>query len=163
MRGEPVVNRDGHRMDAYLAEARSIGGLSGSPVFLDLYTAKTVKQPTGGFMAAADAYPSPSRFRLLGLVHGHFDWNDIEPSNDATTLDRSQSKLGINMGIAIIIPAEKIVETLIAFKDEEEKEAAKARGNRAIHVGPGGAAPRSNVSFQILSTGFELPSPKDKE
>jgi hypothetical protein len=34
LRGEPVLNRDGHLMDAYLVESHSIGGLSGSPVFL---------------------------------------------------------------------------------------------------------------------------------
>jgi len=40
LRDEPVLNRDGHLMDAYLVECRSIGGLSGSPVFYNIIQAK---------------------------------------------------------------------------------------------------------------------------
>src|SRR4029077_15217810 len=46
LREEPVLNPDGRPADLYLAESRSIGGLSGSPVFMDVLTAKRVLQPT---------------------------------------------------------------------------------------------------------------------
>src|SRR5258708_9213603 len=74
LREEPVLSPGAPPMDAYLVESRSIGGLSGSPVFIDIMTAKSTLQPKSGCMAAAHWEPSPSRFRLVGVVHGHFDW-----------------------------------------------------------------------------------------
>ena len=56
MTDEPVSTRRG-LMTAFLVEVRSIGGLSGSPVF-----AEGVAE-TG----------------VIGLVHGHFDQRDNDP------------------------------------------------------------------------------------
>src|SRR6201999_4261908 len=84
---EPVVNRDGIPMDLYLAESRSISGLSGSPVFIDIITAKHVLPPTSGFTAAGHLYSSSSRYKLFGVIHGHFG-ADIEP--DAIADDGKQ-------------------------------------------------------------------------
>jgi len=160
LRGEPIVNPDGYEMDAYLTESRSIGGLSGSPVFIDLYALKTAKQPTAGSFAAAHAHPSPSRFRLFGVVHGHFDWPDKEPDNKtADSLDSSQSKLGVNMGIAIVSPAERILEVIELFKDEEEKEASDFRKKRVYVVAD--SLPRPNVTYQVTTGGFEIPIPTE--
>jgi len=159
LREEPVLNRDGHLMDAYLVESRSIGGLSGSPVFFDLFTAKRTQPPTWGYMAAAHANDSPSRFPLFGIVHGHFDWEDKEPD---TAMDRSQKKLGVNMGIAIVIPAEKIIDLLDQFGEEEEKEADEFR-ERKRSLAIVDTRARSNVTIgiaQTVSTGFEVPPSK---
>lgn len=95
-------------MDAYLVESRSIGGLSGSPVFIDLMTAKYALQPGSGYMAAAHSGQSASRFRLIGVIHAHFNWEDTEPD-----FARDAKDVGVNMGIAIVIPAEKVIESLI--------------------------------------------------
>jgi hypothetical protein len=38
LRSEPIANKDGTLMDVYLADSHSIGGLSGSPVFIDIKT-----------------------------------------------------------------------------------------------------------------------------
>ena len=89
MPSEPVHTRLGD-IEAYLIEARSIGGLSGSPVFV----IASLFGPT----------------YLLGLMHGHWD---IAPDlkNDAVLMD--DDTLGkVNMGIAIVIPAKKILEVL---------------------------------------------------
>jgi len=89
MPSEPVHTRLGD-IEAYLIEARSIGGLSGSPVFVIV-------------SLFGPAY-------LLGLMHGHWD---IAPDlkNDAVLMD--DDTLGkVNMGIAIVIPAKKILEVL---------------------------------------------------
>ena len=80
-------------MDVYLVESRSIGGLCGSPVFIDIRTAKETQPPNYGLMAAAYA-SSPRRFKLFGLVHGHFGDDIIA---DATADDREE-KIHINMG-----------------------------------------------------------------
>jgi hypothetical protein len=80
-------------MEAYLIESRSIGGLSGSPVFVYEQT-----RIGGGVV------------HLLGLIHGH--WN----CSPETIIDESAEDSGIpaklNMGIAIVTPAYKIIEVV---------------------------------------------------
>ena len=75
-------------MEAYLIESRSIGGLSGSPVF------------------AVDH--KNRRVLLLGLIQGHYDVKD-EILIDSAVSD-SSIPAGINTGIAIITPATKLLE-----------------------------------------------------
>jgi hypothetical protein len=54
-------------MDAYLAEGRSIGGLSGSPVFVR----NTVNIPTQTAKGAIGHISGLGSLHLLGLMHGH--------------------------------------------------------------------------------------------
>lgn len=156
LRNEPVVNRDGLPMDAYLVESRSVGGVSGSPVFIDIITAKTILPPTSGYMAGAYNPQSKARLKLFGVVHGHFG-DDLEP--DAVA-DDGKEKLHVNMGIAMVIPAEKIIEVLDRFTKEEEIEISEAREKKrsltaqhTVRVRVGEA--NSNVTFQIATTGTE--------
>jgi hypothetical protein len=86
-------------MEAYLAEGRSIGGLSGSPAFVR-NTVKTPMQTAGGKLTAISGLGDS---HLLGLVHGH--WR-IQPP-----FTTSQAE-AVNMGVSIIVPAKKILETL---------------------------------------------------
>jgi hypothetical protein len=78
-------------IDAYLIEARSIGGLSGSPVFVNL---GKVREHGGNV-----EFHTSSAIYLLGLIHGHYDTED-ERARD------------VNMGIAMVVPAVKILEVL---------------------------------------------------
>jgi len=80
-------------MEAYLIEARSIGGLSGSPVFL-------IEDLPSGDM----------RIHLLGLIHGH--WNVAPEIITDNVAEDAGIKAGINVGIAIVTPAEKILDVL---------------------------------------------------
>ncbi len=144
LRGEPVLNRDGLPMDAYLIESRSIGGLSGSPVFIDIITAKTVLPPTWGAMAAAYDYSSLSRFKLFGLVHGHFG-DDLQQD---TIADDGKDKIHINAGIAMVIPAEKIIEVLGRFEWQERIEAEDVREKRLSVVSH---EQTTNTTYQISS------------
>ena len=89
---EPVPTSVGP-MEAYLIEARSIGGLSGSPVF--------VRQP---------AQVGLGKTFFLGLIHGHWDIPPVN-RNDLTTIDTTGTG-AVNMGIAIVVPAKKISEIL---------------------------------------------------
>lgn len=132
LRNEPVLNRDGTPMDVYLSESRSIGGLSGSPVFIDIITAKSVRPPSYGFMSPAYSPHSPLRFKLFGVIHGHFG-GDIE--SDAIADDGNQ-KVSINFGIAMITPAEKITELLEQFSAVEKLEAEDARSRKRSRVLP---------------------------
>jgi hypothetical protein len=79
--------------DVYLIEARSIGGLSGSPVF-----ARTTDNPD-----------SPVRTKLLGLMHGHWDIKESEINKPSIIQDRQR---GVNLGIGVVVPASKILETI---------------------------------------------------
>ena len=46
----------------------------------------------------------------LGLVHGHYDVLIADVDNDASNNSLSVDK--INTGIAVVVPVEKIIETL---------------------------------------------------
>lgn len=84
-------------IDAYLIEARSIGGLSGSPVFVHLPPLDGRRRPE-----SKPAY-------LLGLMHGHWDVN--LSSTDAVMTDSLRSD-AVNVGIGIVVPAKKILELI---------------------------------------------------
>jgi hypothetical protein len=87
-------------MEAYLIESRSIGGLSGSPVFVN---PGLIRMIGGKLKTGTPNPPYPSIFHLLGLMHGHFDV-EMMP----TTLTRE----AINMGIAVVPPVWKILEVI---------------------------------------------------
>jgi hypothetical protein len=90
-------------MDAYLIEARSIGGLSGSPVFYHSHGS-----PFGILRPFAREMLSPladQSFYLMGIVKGHYDQDrdDIEK---------------VNTGIAYVTPIGKILN----FIDAEQSK-----------------------------------------
>jgi hypothetical protein len=99
-------------MDAYLVEARSIGGLSGSPVFF--YPGPT--RQIGGSVATVAGRPA---FYLLGLMHGHWDEPREEPDAVMEVVERvgdtdsEEMRLEkVNMGIGIVVPVESILAVL---------------------------------------------------
>jgi hypothetical protein len=84
--GEPIVTKKCGRVDAYLVEARSIGGLSGSPVFV----------------MSRDKDFKPNEIHLLGLVHGHYDISeDVEIDqvvDDKRTRQRNPANVSSKRG-----------------------------------------------------------------
>jgi hypothetical protein len=103
---EEKVSTELGDIDAYLVEARSIGGLSGSPVFVNM----GIMRDRGGVLEIekiVDGRRAVSAIYLLGMVHGHFD----------------DKKNSVNMGIGIIVPASKILEVInqeAVLKEEKE-------------------------------------------
>lgn len=98
---EPVSTKKG-LIKAYLVEARSIGGLSGSPVFVNLSGSRTI----GSNYVVG---PSINSFLLLGLIHGHFSAS----AEEAILFDSAiEDTIGasINAGIAIVVPFYQIEE-----------------------------------------------------
>jgi hypothetical protein len=81
-------------MDAYLVEARSLGGLSGSPAFV------IESRSLGGLR----------RMSLLGLVHGH--WETTLPTGKEANRNSFDELGPVNVGIAIVVPAKKIREVI---------------------------------------------------
>lgn len=100
-------------IEAFLIEARSISGLSGSPVFVNLSDDPRRRRSLAvvGVEQNSDSIVDFSRYLLLGLMHGHFDLpNMIE---DAVTEDNGGGEReAINTGIGVVIPIQKIIETL---------------------------------------------------
>ena len=86
---EPVVTRDFGRIPAFLIEARSIGGLSGSPVFVNLGTSVLID-------GSVKLFKGPLHL-FLGIVHGHYDVtaNKIDGAQDGNLYTAQ-----VNMGIA---------------------------------------------------------------
>lgn len=99
----PSQNEPERLIYANLLESRSIGGLSGSPVFI-----RQTIQTRWGFDAAGGPLGSAARFasgpyHFFGSVIGHWqvplDFGGIRPEI-------------VNMGIAPMVPAHKILEVL---------------------------------------------------
>jgi len=111
---EPVRTQRGP-IDAYLIEARSIGGLSGSPVFVNLGLVRSIE---GTVKLASKSAP----FYLLGLMHGH--WR-VETVTDLVVADGLREEI-VNMGIGIVIPAYKINEVLDQPILKEPRDSALA-------------------------------------
>jgi hypothetical protein len=91
-------------MEAYLVEARSIGGISGSPVFVKETLAIKARDRDG----VLTQFQGASRFHLLGLMHGHWDVKESE-INSPQIIPTAR---GVNFGIAVVVPANKILETI---------------------------------------------------
>ena len=94
---EPFT-RKGGTYHAYLAEMRSIGGLSGSPVFVYLDSTRIVKAP----------FPEGSEIAIfcLGLIRGHWDLKrELSDSVEIEDVQMGYSKgEDLNVGIALVTP-----------------------------------------------------------
>ena len=86
---------------AYLAEVRSFGGLSGSPVFAYLAPVRTVEE------RKAYVAPSVSIF-LMGIVRGH--WEHEEPKPIYSMFEDELKH--VNWGIAVITPTTELLDIL---------------------------------------------------
>jgi len=105
---EKVVTKPFGEIDAYLVEARSIGGLSGSPVLVNL---GIVRRTDGQIKHAS----SDHIYYFLGLIHGHFDVG--EDTVDQSTLpDDGLSAARVNTGIAIVVPSHKVNDVIEMFE-----------------------------------------------
>ena len=111
---EPIESQKFGNIEAYLIESRSIKGLSGSPVF--------VLKPNGIQIGEHKVPSSVVTLHFLGLMHGHWD---LKPGEILDVGDSGGGEDSINMGIAIVIPAKHILETinhqeLVKFRESQE-------------------------------------------
>ena len=101
MPDEPIPYKNKGVFDAYLVELRSIGGLSGSPVFLYL-DKKNRPVPT-----------TENAIYLLGIIRGH--WNlksETDEVENDVSLGFSKGE-NLNVGIAMVTPAQEVFELLM--------------------------------------------------
>jgi hypothetical protein len=102
-------------IEAYLVEGRSVGGQSGSPVFVR----DTVHMPVKTQDGEPAQISTLGGFHLLGLMHGHW-----KTSSDGTEAAGNDS----NMGISLVVPAHKILEVLFSPELTAQREEAFKRG-----------------------------------
>ena len=95
---EEKIQTKEHLMDGYLIEARSIGGLSGSPVFTNLGLQRAF---------SPSAKPTGNPVSLLGLIYGHFDSFAFRIDE---VVEDDDERISINTGIAIVTPITKLTE-----------------------------------------------------
>jgi hypothetical protein len=112
--------------DVYLVEGRSIGGLSGSPVFVRRTETFAVRMNDGRDTTMS----SPGPFKLMGVMHGH--WN-IDPA-DINKIVFTHDPKGVNSGIAIVTPAFKIAEILeqpgmVEIRELSDEDLGRKRGH----------------------------------
>jgi len=91
-------NQPSGSTELYLAETRSFGGISGSPVYV--FVSIQFKDNKYVFDPLGPCY-------LLGMMRSH--WNIPEDQLDEYDF---ATKEGINLGISLVTPAYKILETL---------------------------------------------------
>jgi hypothetical protein len=130
--------------DVYLVEARSIGGLSGSPVWVRPNMQMVVQHD--GILKPANLV-GPGKF--LGLMHGHWDIKECEKNDPEIVHDR---KHGVNLGIGIVVPASKIRETMYQpVLVELRRELEKMLKNQSV-PGMDSAKPKDKESEQVVFT-----------
>jgi hypothetical protein len=127
-------------IEGFLVESRSIGGLSGSPVFIQRSIEVQATEITGRKPLAAGA------MFWLGLVHGH--WDVKESQVDSVSSDAwGKGHDHVNTGMAIVVPFDKIMEVI--SQDELKYWADTATQEFRTHNAPildGGSPAGSAVS-----------------
>jgi hypothetical protein len=107
---EPLQDENtGFDYEAFLAEVRSIGGLSGSPVFVVLDPGRLIK---GSLRYHHQTF-------LLGLIRGHWDYGEKGALIDF----RGEELEAVNMGIATLTP----IRELFAMLNSKEFAAERRR------------------------------------
>jgi hypothetical protein len=98
---EPCETKRG-AMDGYLVEIRSIGGISGSPVF--------VRTPWAIWNRNMEPFRIDVNQYLLGLMHGRWDMKHLAPV--MFEIDADYLKQPLNSGIGVVVPVARILEVL---------------------------------------------------
>ena len=128
----------------FLVEMFSMGGLSGSPVFvLDF----RVWYPKDGPYGIQSGYT----FRLLGLIHGHWDEESVLDSIEQDKfLDNREFSKKMNVGMAVVVPAAKIKEML------NQDEVVQMQNNVIEEVLSNKNLPSPDVGFIDIDTSDEI-------
>ena len=108
----PTIGPGGthQRIDAIMVEARSWGGHSGSPAFV-LFSA--TREP--GVLELPEWPLKDARqiWALLGVVSSHWELpSDVRQKNRSSSSLEADEEVSINAGIALVVPAQKLVDLL---------------------------------------------------
>ena len=137
-------------MEAYLVEGRSIGGLSGSPVWVRQTVNFGMKDDKGKFFP----FSGLGHGYFLGLLHGHWEV--------PATFENTEGAEAVNMGVSIVVPARKILEVinhpeLVAMRKKRDAEITAITGPVAD------SAFGQKPEVQTTAEGFEIPVPTQEQ
>jgi len=158
---EKVAIRNFGPVDAFLIEARSVGGLSGSPVFVYM---DAMSLDADHVRRLRNTGPV---FYWLGLMHGHFQAPVGDLGDDIG--DSAFSQEYVNMGIAIVIPASKILEVINqkAFVRQRERIMEEEKNIELLPVPDAVSPPFSkqdfNASLRAASSRRKKENPADEQ
>jgi hypothetical protein len=102
-------------IEAYVIDAHSIGGMSGSPVFIrqSAYFETNVDMPhpdgSGTYRMEDERLMASGRIALLGILHGYLD-------------DHASFAVPFNVGLSLVVPGDKVIEVLHSSEMGEERE-----------------------------------------
>jgi len=124
--------------NVYLIEARSIGGISGAPVF----TRPEVMQRVNVGTQEHNGLFHLDSHLFIGMIRGHWDID-----GDVNEQNPQPGRKGVNMGIAMVVPAYRILEALnhpalAAHRDEFERRialdeiASEDSSSNRVNLGP---------------------------
>lgn len=122
---------------AYLIEARSIAGLSGSPVYLHRAPFRIL--PDGQIKAAEGG----KAHVFLGMMQGHHVTSN--PS-DIATPDDDYTPTDMNSGIGVVILAEQIMEVIMLPELEEVRKGAAKKAREASGFVADSAGPKPSTT-----------------
>lgn len=111
--------------EGYLIEVRSLGGLSGSPIFVRQTVGMhiTVEKKEGGTEELPMFGGGP--FYLLGLMHGH--WKIKPGEHDRVDFETTQEEGSVAVGLSIAVPGKKILDILNSAESVVARDEAKRR------------------------------------
>lgn len=107
---EPFQTEHGY-IHGYLVEAHSLGGSSGSPVFVGLPPSRAIE---------GEVKLSKQAWYLCGLICGH--WTAENPEDAIANSKAERGTARINTGISIVIPAQRIFEIINAPELSAERK-----------------------------------------
>lgn len=145
-------------VDAYLVEARSWGGQSGSPAFITFSADRELG--LGGAFKVGGATP----FAVLGLVQGGWRYREGMKAPDPS----GEGFVEVNMGISVVIPDYKILEVLMDDDLQTQRDEARKSHRPGSLALPEAASVAANESdefgrFEDLTRQLvNTPKPKDE-
>ncbi len=118
---EPIVQNTGFNQESFLVEIKSIGGYSGSPVFVQIpiFSNRQIENWMPSTMFSFNTQPIFGGLMshgpwLLGVDWGHInDWSPVLNENGKpTNANPKQAQVKLNTGMAAVVPAWKLAQLL---------------------------------------------------
>jgi hypothetical protein len=148
MPGEPIaytLNGKYHEQQSIIADIRSIGGYSGSPVFLNELS----------FLSRPNRAQRVEKHWLLGVDWGHIPmWRPVCGPDEEPI---GNTQVNINSGMAGIVPAWKLLDLIMAdtlVKQRADFEDAYLKAHKGSPAVPDAAVPPANDANPIHREDF---------
>ncbi|MHB8384170.1 MAG: S1 family peptidase [Candidatus Binataceae bacterium] len=161
---EPLESTDGFLQESFIIECRSIGGFSGSPVFV---RRRRDELPDVSFPKPGP--PSDYRQWLLGInwCHLHEHLENVYTVNENNELEDTPYRVRANSGFAGVIPAWKLRDLIDgdiarAMREEDERAMTTKKAKSAITLDSGRRQP-TLPRMQKSRAGKDIPIPTERD